>query len=84
MQNYSKKCTYKVFHVKHFATFSERQSDTVSRAPAGDELGRLAGDGTLARLGGDEFTILLDDIKDPIGAVRVASESVNDRTLRSA
>jgi predicted signal transduction protein with EAL and GGDEF domain len=26
----------------------------------------------LARLGGDEFTILLDDIRDPIEAVRVA------------
>jgi predicted signal transduction protein with EAL and GGDEF domain len=29
-------------------------------------------DDALARLGGDEFTILLDDIRDPIEAVRVA------------
>jgi predicted signal transduction protein with EAL and GGDEF domain len=33
---------------------------------------RTANDGNLARLGGDEFTILLDDIRDPIEAVRVA------------
>jgi predicted signal transduction protein with EAL and GGDEF domain len=31
-----------------------------------------ATDDTLARLGGDEFSILLDDIRDPIEAVRVA------------
>jgi predicted signal transduction protein with EAL and GGDEF domain len=37
----------------------------MSRAP--DRL-----DDTLARLGGDEFAILLDDIRDPIEAVRVA------------
>jgi EAL domain-containing protein (putative c-di-GMP-specific phosphodiesterase class I) len=35
-------------------------------------LGRPTNDDTLARLGGDEFTILLDDIRDPIEAVRVA------------
>ncbi|HET7299787.1 MAG TPA: GGDEF domain-containing protein [Oleiagrimonas sp.] len=29
--------------------------------------------GTLARLGGDEFTVLLNDIKDPSDAVRVAN-----------
>ncbi|MBV9734725.1 MAG: GGDEF domain-containing protein [Acidisphaera sp.] len=28
--------------------------------------------GTLARLGGDEFTVLLDDIRDPSDAVRIA------------
>jgi predicted signal transduction protein with EAL and GGDEF domain len=31
-----------------------------------------ATDGTLARLGGDEFAILVDDIRDPVAAVRVA------------
>jgi diguanylate cyclase (GGDEF)-like protein/PAS domain S-box-containing protein len=31
------------------------------------------GDDTLARLGGDEFAVLLDDIKDPSDAIRVAS-----------
>lgn len=30
------------------------------------------GDDTLARLGGDEFAVLLDDIKDPSDAIRVA------------
>ena len=52
---------------------SVRRADTVSRPrissapnwPNHDE-------DTLARLGGDEFTILLDDIRDPIEAVRVA------------
>ena len=34
--------------------------------------GRPTNDDTLARLGGDEFTILLDDMRDPIEAVRVA------------
>jgi len=46
-----------------------REHDTVSRArsvhPDGAEC-------TLARVGGDEFTILLEDIHDPIDAVRIA------------
>jgi len=33
---------------------------------------RVATDDSLARLGGDEFTVLLDDIRDPIEAVRVS------------
>src|ERR1051326_1932352 len=48
---------------------SVRRADLVSR-PRG--AGRLSDDSTLARLGGDEFTILLDDIRDAIEAVRVA------------
>jgi predicted signal transduction protein with EAL and GGDEF domain len=51
---------------------SVRRVDTVSRPRVNDVPGRLANDDTLARLGGDEFTILLDDIRDPIEAVRVA------------
>ena len=51
---------------------SVRQVDTVSRPRASEVLGRPTNDDTLARLGGDEFTILLDDIRDPIEAVRVA------------
>src|SRR5271155_4429290 len=62
---------------------SVRRADTVSRPrvdgmpdrPKNDrpENERPANnDDTLARLGGDEFTILLDDIRDPIEAVRVA------------
>ena len=52
-------------------TESVRRADTVSRprTPAAEKSGL---EGTLARLGGDEFTILLDDIRDPIEAVRVA------------
>src|ERR1700722_5312181 len=49
-----------------------RRADTVSR-PRGTGLPeKPSNDDTLARLGGDEFTILLDDIRDPIEAVRVA------------
>jgi PAS domain S-box-containing protein len=51
---------------------SVRRVDTVSRPRVNDVPGKLANDDTLARLGGDEFTILLDDIRDPIEAVRVA------------
>jgi PAS domain S-box-containing protein len=51
---------------------SVRRADTVSRPRASDVPDRPANDDTLARLGGDEFTILLDDIRDPIEAVRVA------------
>ena len=49
-----------------------RRTDTVSRPHnSGVREQTIHGD-TLARLGGDEFTILLDDIRDPIEAVRVA------------
>jgi len=51
---------------------SVRRADTVSRPRASNVPDRPANDDTLARLGGDEFTILLDDIRDPIEAVRVA------------
>jgi PAS domain S-box-containing protein len=51
---------------------SVRQADTVSRPRMAGVPDRPANDGALARLGGDEFTILLDDIRDPIEAVRVA------------
>jgi PAS domain S-box-containing protein len=49
-----------------------RRADTVSRPRSNVLLDRSSGDGTLARLGGDEFTVLLDDIRDPVEAVRVA------------
>ena len=51
---------------------SVRQADTVSRPRLSGLPEKPANDDTLARLGGDEFTILLDDIRDPIEAVRVA------------
>ena len=57
-------------------TFSERlaatvrKDDVVSRMLASHEGAPEAN--TLARFGGDEFVILLDDIRDPIDAVRVA------------
>ena len=46
-----------------------RRDDTVSRLPATEP---AAGANTLARFGGDEFVVLLDDISEPIDAVRVA------------
>lgn len=56
--------------------FSERLAATVRRD---DVVSRMSSRGepaaepnTLARFGGDEFVILLDDIREPIDAVRVA------------
>jgi PAS domain S-box-containing protein len=49
-----------------------RRADTVSRPRNSGVPEKPVNDDTLARLGGDEFTILLDDIRDPIEAVRVA------------
>jgi PAS domain S-box-containing protein len=51
---------------------SVRRADTVSRPRMKGMPEKPANDDTLARLGGDEFIILLDDIRDPIEAVRVA------------
>lgn len=51
---------------------SVRRADTVSRPRMSDISCGPIPDTTLARLGGDEFSILLDDIRDPIEAVRVA------------
>jgi PAS domain S-box-containing protein len=51
---------------------SVRRADTVSRPRMSDVINGPVRDDTLARLGGDEFSILLDDIRDPIEAVRVA------------
>jgi len=51
---------------------SVRRADMVSRPRTSGVPDRPANDDTLARLGGDEFAILLDDIRDPIEAVRVA------------
>ncbi|MGD9904836.1 MAG: putative bifunctional diguanylate cyclase/phosphodiesterase, partial [Vicinamibacterales bacterium] len=47
-----------------------RREDVVTRLPA-HEADR-SGDPTLARFGGDEFVVLLDDIRQPVDAVRVA------------
>jgi len=49
-----------------------RRADTVARPHNSGELDKPTNDDRLARLGGDEFAILLDDIRDPIEAVRVA------------
>jgi PAS domain S-box-containing protein len=51
---------------------SVRRADTVSRPRTNDVPDRPINDDTLARLGGDEFAVLLDDLRDPIEAVRVA------------
>jgi len=49
-----------------------RRADTVARPHNSCEPDKPTNDDRLARLGGDEFAILLDDIRDPIEAVRVA------------
>jgi PAS domain S-box-containing protein len=51
---------------------SVRRADMVARPRTSGVPDRPANDGALARLGGDEFSVLLDDIRDPIEAVRVA------------
>ncbi len=49
-------------------TASLREIDTIARP----QLGQASRDDTLARLGGDEYTILLEDIRNPTDAIRVA------------
>jgi len=49
-----------------------RPRPSAARAEAANLPINLNDDDTLARLGGDEFAILLDDLRDPIEAVRVA------------
>ena len=53
-------------------TGSLRRVDTVSRPQVPKESDSATSDDTLARLGGDEFTVLLEDIRDPSEAIRVA------------
>ena len=53
-------------------TASLRGMDTISRPRPTQGTVAVEVDDTLARLGGDEFTVLLDDIRDPSDAVRVA------------
>src|SRR5580700_8225142 len=49
-----------------------RRADLVSRPRTSGVADKPINDDVLARLGGDEFTVLLDDIRDPMEAVRVA------------
>ena len=56
---------------------SVRRNDTVSGAIS-DSPDTPVNDPSLARLGGDEFAILLEDIQDPIGAVRIANRLQKD------
>ena len=50
-------------------TESVREMDSISRAATSKF---FKADKTIARLGGDEFTVLLDDLRDPSDAIRVA------------
>ena len=61
-----------LIQIGHRLKNSVRRADMVSRPRRSDLPEMLTNDDSLARLGGDEFTILLDDIRDPIEAVRVA------------
>jgi PAS domain S-box-containing protein len=53
-------------------TASLRNIDTISRSNLTKRFDAPKPDDTLARLGGDEFTVLLDDIRNPSDAIRVA------------
>jgi diguanylate cyclase (GGDEF)-like protein/PAS domain S-box-containing protein len=50
---------------------SLRRADTISRPQFGSS-GDAAADSTLARPGGDEFAVLVEELRDPSDAVRVA------------
>jgi len=49
-------------------TANFRDTDTLARPGNSDQPGEVG----LARLGGDEFTVLLEDVRDPSDAIRVA------------
>ncbi len=55
-------------HIGERLTTSLREVDTISRP----QVSESPKDDTLARLGGDEYTILLEDIRNPSDAIRVA------------
>jgi PAS domain S-box-containing protein len=57
---------------------SVRRADTASRARVSDLPERPIDDDSLARLGGDEFAIFLDDVRDPIEAIRAAEQVQSD------
>src|SRR5580700_2818838 len=56
-----------LIQIGHRLTASLREVDTIARPHLGQSK-----DDTLARLGGDEYTILLEDIRNPSDAIRVA------------
>jgi diguanylate cyclase (GGDEF)-like protein/PAS domain S-box-containing protein len=56
-----------LIQIGHRLTASLREVDTIARPHLGPSK-----DDTLARLGGDEYTILLEDIRNPSDAIRVA------------
>jgi PAS domain S-box-containing protein len=53
-------------------TASLREVDTIARPQLETSLKALPKDDTLARVGGDEYTVLLEDIRNPSDAIRVA------------
>jgi PAS domain S-box-containing protein len=70
-----------LIQIGHRLRDSLRRDDTVSRPRTSEAQGTTTYNDTLARLGGDEFTILLDDIRDPIEAVRVAERVQAELTV---
>jgi two-component system cell cycle response regulator len=60
---------------------SMRREDRVSRVSGSNTFISASPENILARLGGDEFTVLIDDIRDPADATRIATRIRHELTL---
>lgn len=69
-----------LINISQRLTSSVRPNDMVAR-PGGNSGEAPGNELSLARLGGDEFAILLEDSRDPAGAVRVAERVQKDLEL---
>jgi PAS domain S-box-containing protein len=61
-----------LIHIAQRLNACLRQADTVSRAKVSSTMELLRAESTLARPGGDEFAVLIEELRDPTDAIRVA------------